>query len=353
MAHLIDTSAGRAAIAFVGQTPWHGLGQQLTPNADLSVWLKEAGLNWLARKSAVEYRDQDGQLQQDDATAVIYRDDTRAPLGVVGKHFKIVQPAEVLELFRDLTEKHGYQLETAGAIKGGSQVWALARGSESAIVGDVSQGDRVNDYLLCSTSFDGSRATVTRKTTVRVVCNNTLTLAERAAGGHRVSHRSKWNANDAKAALKVGAFAQFADNANALAQKKIEPAQAVPFLLQAYHGLSIANVQDAEKAALRGDKKAQTVINGVQDTLARLSDILVNAPGQQLKSAQGTAWGLVNAVTYDVDHNKPARSQENRLNSAWFGEGDKLKSAVYESALGLLDGSDLVASLLAKPAFAA
>ena len=35
MAHLVET------MAFVGQTPWHGLGNQLTPNQPLEVWAKQ------------------------------------------------------------------------------------------------------------------------------------------------------------------------------------------------------------------------------------------------------------------------------------------------------------------------
>lgn len=350
MAHLIDASNGRSNIAFVGETPWHGLGQQLTAGAAIEVWLREAGLNWNALLSLVQYRDVEGNLHQDDDNAVVYRDDTKKPLGQVSKHFKIVQPKAVIELFRDLTEKHGYHLETAGSIKGGRIVWGLAKGEATAIIGSAAQGDRVNDYLLCSTSFDGSRATVTRNTSVRVVCNNTLTLAESLGGGHRVSHRSVWDASDAKKALKVGSFAQFEDTANLLAQKKVEPAQQVGFLLQAYHGLTVQQAHDASQAAAKGDKKALTLANAVTDTLERLSGILTNAPGANLDSAKGTAWGLVNAVTHDVDFVKSARSQENRLNAAWFGEGDKLKSKAYAMAVDTLDGSDLLGSLLRKAA---
>lgn len=350
MAHLIDMSNGRSNVAFVGETPWHGLGQQLTAGADLQVWLKEAGLNFNALKSVVQFQNQAGALLQVADSAVIYRDDTMAPLGVVGSGYKVVQPSDVLELFRDLTEKYGYQLETAGSLKGGRIVWALARGDEAAIIGDSAERDTVGDYLLCSTSFDGSRSTVTRKTRVRVVCNNTLTAAESAKGGHRVTHKSQWNAADAKRSLGVGEFARFADTANMLAEKRVEPAQVVPMLLQAYHGLTVADANQAERDAAAGNRKAQNTVNAVQETLTRLSGILQTAPGAQMKSSVNTAWGVVNAVTYDVDHSKPARSQENRLNSAWFGEGDKLKSRVWDAAVATLDGSELLQGLLQRAA---
>lgn len=359
MSHLIDTSTGKAAIAYTGETPWHGLGQALTAGADLETWAREGGLNWTALRSFVRYATGPnmaaGDLIVDQSNVVIFRSDTKAPLGIVSADYKVVQPAEVLELFRDLTEKHGYAMETVGAIKSGRQVWALARGGESA---DIGGGDTVNDYLLCSTSFDGSRATVTRQTSIRVVCNNTLTLAESVKGGHRVSHRSRWAAGDAKRALKVGAFARFAEQAQALAQVRVEPAQVVPFLLQAYHGLTTQQVNDAERAAVGGDAKAARLVKSVNDTLVRLSDILVNAPGQQLATAENTLWGVVNAVTYDVDHVGKSRTDENRLNSAWFGPGDALKTQVWNAALQAandrtalaVDGGELLGTLLGKAA---
>jgi phage/plasmid-like protein (TIGR03299 family) len=57
--------------------------------------------------------------------------------------------------------------------------------------------------------------------------------------------------------------------------------------------------------------------------------------GSGLASADGTAWGLLNAVTEFVDHEKRARSQEFRTDSAWFGQGANLKQRALEHALQL------------------
>ena len=46
MAHLVET------MAFTGQTPWHGLGNQLTPNQPLEVWAEQAGMDWRIESSA-------------------------------------------------------------------------------------------------------------------------------------------------------------------------------------------------------------------------------------------------------------------------------------------------------------
>ena len=57
--------------------------------------------------------------------------------------------------------------------------------------------------------------------------------------------------------------------------------------------------------------------------------------GADLASAKGTAWGLLNAVTEFVDHERRARNQEYRLDSAWFGQGPGLKQRALEAAVQL------------------
>jgi phage/plasmid-like protein (TIGR03299 family) len=151
MAHLVET------MAFVGQTPWHGLGNQLTPNQPLEVWAEQAGMDWRIESSDVSYMAQNhrGQniIMPFEEQRVLYRSDTHAPLSVVSQRFQEVQPMEILHFYRDLTEQSGFELETAGVLKGGKKFWALARtGQSSALKGkDVSNG-----YILLATACDGT-----------------------------------------------------------------------------------------------------------------------------------------------------------------------------------------------------
>src|SRR3546814_20756798 len=105
---------------------------------------------------------------------VLYRSDTKAPLAVVSKRFQVVQPGEILEFYRDLTEVGGFELETAGVLRGGRKFWALARTGQSV---SLKGRDRVDGYLLLATACDGTLATTAQFTSVRVVCNNTLSIA--------------------------------------------------------------------------------------------------------------------------------------------------------------------------------
>ena len=58
------------------------------------------------------------------------------------------------------------------------------------------------------------------------------------------------------------------------------------------------------------------------------------APGNHLKTAQGTAWGLLNAVIYMLDHHF-GKSQDFRLRQAWFGSCSKTKQRALELAFHL------------------
>src|SRR5471032_1733679 len=119
-------------------------------------------------------------IQSFPENKVLFRSDTNAPLSVVSHRYHVVQPSEILEFYRDLTEVSGYELETAGVLKGGRKIWALARtGQSSTIKGN----DAMNAYVLLATACDGSLATTAQFTSIRVVCNNTLAVALDAGNG--------------------------------------------------------------------------------------------------------------------------------------------------------------------------
>lgn len=178
MAHLIET------MAYAGATPWHGLGNQLPQKQPIEVWQREAGMDWQIQESPVHFKSDTvghlGTIHSFPEQKVLYRSDTKAPLSVVSQRYHTVQPREVLEFYRDLTEASGYELETAGVLKGGRKFWALARTGQGT---ELRGNDQVNGYLLLATSCDGTLATTATPTTVRVVCNNTLTIALMAPAG--------------------------------------------------------------------------------------------------------------------------------------------------------------------------
>ena len=319
MSHeLTQRANGMAEMAYVGETPWHGLGQELQEGASIEQWIASAGMDWKINRSRVRYGDAPNQRIFDDAH-VLFRSDTKDPLGVVSPKYKIVQPREVIEFFRDVAETAGARLETAGTLFGGKKFWALARlGAFDSIKGN----DMIGQYLLLASSCDGSTATEARETAVRVVCNNTISVALSGKSKHsiKISHRSTFDAAEVKRQLAdtQGHFNAFLTAARALAATAVSKAKAEDF---------IANLL-----------KDSTTRDDVKETPA-FQSILALFNGQQigidLPNVDGSAWGLVNAVTEYVDHKARAKTPAHRVASAWFGRGDDLKTKALEAALAL------------------
>ena len=324
MAHLLQS------MAYVGQTPWHELGNQLPAKQPIEVWAREAGMDWTIRESPVRYMaDQVGALgsiMTFEDQKVLYRSDTKAPLSVVSGRYQVVQPKEVLEFYRDLSEVSGYELETAGVLKAGRKFWALARtGKSSALKGN----DVVNGYLLLATSCDGTLATTATPTTIRVVCNNTLSIAlSGATSAIKVPHSTSFDAQAVKKQLgiAVSQWDSFMYRMKTLAERKVKNHESMNFFLKLLcepEGVSSATGASGAMVNERALKKVQAMYEG-------------QGRGAELQAAKGTAWGLLSAVTEFVDHERRARSSEYRLDSAWFGQGAQLKQRALDQALHMV-----------------
>ena len=316
MAHEISS------MAYVGATPWHGLGNQLTEQQPIHIWLKEAGMDWSIQQSDVLFNADSSALhiRSHSDAKVLYRSDSLEPLSVVSNRYKVVQPHEVLNFYKDLVSVGGFELETAGVLKGGRKLWALAKtGQEAKIKGN----DRIKAYLLLATSCDGTLCTTAQFTSVRVVCNNTLQMATRDSNGAvKVPHSTKFDPSQVKEALGIG-FANwesFMTNLKQLSQRTVSQQEADSFIR------TVLNEPELTEENVQGSKMFQTV-----NTLYQGKGM-----GSELSSASGTAWGLVNAMTEYVDHHRRARNQDNRLDSAWFGQGAILKQKAFNQALALI-----------------
>lgn len=320
MAHLIQQ------MAYVGEAPWHRLGNELPPKQSIEAWAERAGMNWEICETPVRFMTERagslGSIMTFEEQKVLFRSDTKRALSVVSGRYQVVQPKAVLEFYRDLTEVSGYELETAGVLKEGRKFWALARiGKEARLKGD----DLVKAYLLLATSCDGTLATTATPTSIRVVCNNTLTMAlDQATGAVKVPHSTAFDAEAVKRKLGVAVshWDDFMYRMKTLADRRVKDEEASRYFL---------------KVLCRTDSQPdplQRVMN--ERALKRVHELYTGqGHGAELQSAKGTAWGLLNAVTEYVDHERRARSQDHRLDSAWFGNGAVVKERALEQALTL------------------
>lgn len=316
MAHLIEQ------MAYIGDTPWHGLGNQLTPKQPLEVWAKQSGMNFKILETPVRFMaeaiGQLGSIMTFPEQKVLYRSDTKVPLSVVSNRFQVVQPAEILEFYRDLTEVSGFELETAGVLKEGRKVWALARTGRT---GGLKGNDTVNGYLLLATACDGTLATTAQFTSIRVVCNNTLAIAlSDTSTAVKVPHNTRFDPQAVKQQLgvSVSSWDAFMYRMKVLSERKVKSHEAMSYFLRVF--TDQATPVAAGLTNERAIKAVQTLYDG-------------QGKGAELTSAKGTAWGLLNSITEYVDHQRRARNQDYRLDSAWFGQGAALKKKALDEAL--------------------
>ncbi|TPT53252.1 DUF932 domain-containing protein [Acinetobacter baumannii] len=343
MAHQIET------MAFVGDTPWHGLGNPLSPNQPIEVWAQQAGMDWSIESSNVSYmaKNERGQniLMPYEEQRVLYRSDTHAPLSVVSQRFQEVQPKEILEFYRDLTEQSGFELETAGILKGGRKFWALARtGQSAALKGkDVSNG-----YILLATACDGTLATTAQFTSIRVVCNNTLAIALRgqnsSAGVVKVPHSTKFDAEKVKQQLgiSVRAWDEHMYEMKQLSQRKVTQSEAAAYFDAVFNNTTMSIVEQDDNiiqfyrdVATQANSKEKPEPNSKSMSKA-MEMFNGQGRGASLSSAKDTAYGLLCSMTEFIDHERRAMSIDHRLDSAWFGAGAMMKQRGLEQALRLV-----------------
>ncbi len=356
MVHLVET------MAFVGQTPWHGLGNELTPNQPIEVWAQQAGMDWRIESSDVSYMAQNekGQsiIMPYEEQRVLYRSDTHSPLSVVSQRFQEVQPKDILEFYRDLTEQSGFELETAGVLKGGKKFWALAKtGQTSALKGkDVSNG-----YILLATACDGTLATTAQFTSIRVVCNNTLAIALKAqnAGSNntgvvKVPHSTRFDADKVKQQLgiSVRAWDDHMYEMKQLSQRKVTQQEAAAYFDAVFNNTNLSIAEQDEsiiqfyrnaavpKATIPVTPNLNKSDNKTEPNGCAMSKVMTmfngHGRGAELSSAKDTAYGLLCSITEFVDHERRAMSTDHRLDSAWFGAGAAIKQRGLEQALRMV-----------------
>lgn len=326
MDHMIDETAGQAAIAYRGNEPWHGLGQYIEADDDIDTIVRKAGLSHQVVESPVMFKP---YVQQADGTwlndqthlvpdrKVLYRSDTLKPLAVVSRDYNVVQPRAIVEFFDAMVKSGGFSIETAGALSGGKRVWALSRiGAAVRIVGQ----DFVRPFMLAATSYDATMATTVKFVNERVVCHNTISAALVEDGKQiKVYHSQEFDPVRVRQDMGVAldAFEEWVIKARRMASRELPDEEAA--MLTADLIGPLTRQEDVTQAS--GYKAIMALFKG-------------QAIGSGLTQG-GTLWQWLNACTEFIDHGR-GRTADTRMNSAWFGAGDKFKSQAEAKALALV-----------------
>ena len=317
MAHLVET------MAYAGKTPWHGLGKEVPADLSPAQMLEAAGLDWSVDKIQT-FANIQGQQVYTGKDALVRSSDGRI-LDVVSQDWNPLQNEEAFEFFNDFVCSGDMAMHTAGSLRNGQIVWALAKVNESF---EVFGGDQVDSYLLFTLPHKFGQSIDVRFTPIRVVCNNTLTLSLSSKEDNmvKVSHRRQFDGDQVKQMLGVASdkLAQYKEMANFLGSKKYKTESVKEY----FNRIFPVNAYGRSKNEETKQKKEMSQ----SATLAMQA--LHQQPGASF--AEGSWWSAFNAVTYLTDH-VIGRTQEGRLISAWYGPNKGLKVKALETAVAMAE----------------
>lgn len=306
------------SMAYAHEVPWHGLGANIDPDSSVEEMLAAAGLSWrlVPRKVLVDH--EDGTTSPANGKIAWVRDADRRVLAVASASWRPLQPADTLGFMRDYVEAGAATLETAGSLRDGKVVWGLARLKHDF---EVRPGDRVRGYLLITSPNEVGRAITVRTTTVRVVCANTMAMAEASgAANYRQSHLSEFDVAAAKEAVGRAHedLARAERNAKAIVALRLSAEDALnKVLLPTFAPKFDAEANDG---------------SGLPRKIQQILEAMETGPGQ--KEIAGTGWSVLNGVTFWADH-VYGHSAGTRLYRSWVGDNADAKLEVERRLLEL------------------
>lgn len=310
MAHMVET------MAYAGEVPWHGLGVKVPNDLAPAQMLEKAGLDWTVQKIPA-FANVDGKQVSIGKSALV-RSMDNSILDVVSNDWNPVQNQEAFEFFDEYCRAGDMEMHTAGSLRDGQVVWALAKVKEYF---ELFKGDKVESFLLFTNPHRFGQCIDVRFTPIRVVCNNTLSLSLSQKSEHqvKVNHRSVFNSDDVKETLGIatGKLQKYKEMAEFLGSKRYTNDTVKEYFNKIFPVL----VYNKEKGPQRKE---------VSKSASRALEVIHTQPGA--KFAEGSWWQAFNTVTYLTDH-EIGKSADTRLASAWFGPNRALKVKALETAV--------------------
>ena len=303
-------------MVYVGETPWHGLGTQIPADLSPQQVLEKAGLNWTVEKVPA-FANINGVSTNIKRSALV-RSSDNSILDIVTNDWNPLQNHDAFNFFDEYCRAGDMEMHTAGSLKNGQVVWALAKVKESF---ELFKGDRVDSYMLLSNPHKFGQSIDIRFTPIRVVCNNTLTLSlsQSVERSVKKSHRTEFNASSVKEQLGIATdkLAKYKEMASFLGAKQYTEEKLKEYFNTVFPVLAY----NKEKGAQRKE---------LSKSATRALEVMDTQPGAEF--ARGSWWQAFNAVTYLTDH-EIGKSVDTRMQSAWFGANKNLKVKALETAV--------------------
>lgn len=326
----VNEITGKHSYVGVGELPWHGFGKTFTDREALTAAqvVKESGQDYQVVKRPVMYTT--GEGSNDWRTFgdrfVITREDTHAPLGVCGRNWTPLQNSEAFKFFDAIVGRDEAIYNTAGVLGKGERAWILAKLPSYIRVGG---DDIIEQYALISNTFTGHDAVHIALTDIRVVCANTLMAALAGARGKRIvsiPHTMDIVKQVEKAHEGLGLFSQYSKDMEDVF-KKMSKVKITDAILRRYLDILLPKTTD------------ETTPEGAMSFKHRagIEEFFEEGIGQDIKTANGTMFGLYNAVTGFTSHVKEYKNKDAKFKNLLVGGASyKMNQKAFEVALALM-----------------
>jgi phage/plasmid-like protein (TIGR03299 family) len=305
MVAAVEVYQDQAAFASLREPAWHGLGTVFSEPVTTAEMLRLAKMN-----------DWDVRLEDVIMPARTHRnyyatvrtnpfDGGNDVLGVVKERYVPFQNEQLFD-FGDGLLSDG-RWETAGSIKNGTVVFGSLALDRETVIDPTGVADVVKSYLMVSSSHDGSLAIQATITPVRVVCQNTLTMALNGAKQtSKIRHTERYEDKIVAAREALGLAHKYLD--------KFE-VEAAALFATAVDDNKFYEIINAAYPMPDADVKGS--MTKWQNKADALFGIWNNETGTD-NGVRGTAWGALNTLTERLDWGRNPRGgdAENVLSAA-------------------------------------
>lgn len=323
MAHDLEIVNGEAQMFSVGAVPWHQLGKIVAVAPTAAEAIKLAGLDWKVEKRKTFFvNNQTEEITEAKGAFAVVRDRDEKYFGQAGATWQPLQNEQAFSFFDPYIQAGEAAYETAGALDGGRRIWILAKLKKDPI--EVVKGDLVEKYILLSNRHYAGAAVIALLTPIRVVCANTEAMAFRSAKQmFRASHSNRlvksMDQLQADIAAADEAFQQTAEFYKMFSKRNIKQEDFARYV-DAVFGFQAISEETRESAFRKAQREA-------------IQKLFEEGRGTDIKGVRGTMWGAYNAITEYIQHFQGVkRTDDKRLQAAWFGNGMELNVRAFELA---------------------
>ena len=324
MSHNINRTNGVDSVFVVGEPAWHELGQVVQEAQTSEEAIKLANLDYEVEKRKLWIDAKPNRLVEVKQKFATVRTDTEVPLGVVGGRYTVLQNSKAFQFFDEIVGSKEAIYHTAGALGDGEKIWILAKLPKNLL---IKREDVVEQYILLVNSHDGTSMVSVRYTPVRVVCQNTLSMAlNNSSSAVSVRHTANMMTKVSQArqilGLSLDYSKAFEETANLLAEKVLTVAE-----VESYFD-GVLGIKEDDESTRKDNQKNE------------LLQLFEKGAGNNTTGIRHTLWAAFNAVTQYVDYDRTVKGEKSdptrRLDSIWFGSGADLKASAFERAKQLV-----------------